>query len=248
MGRLADIFRHPIKAHGAEALQTVMLRANACMPYDRHWAVVHQRSTEDGSRWARCGNFMRGASTPTLMALTASFAPESGVMTLSHPQLPPLQFDPDQDQQAFLDWIAPIIPDEGRQPAAIIRAQAQGMTDAELPSITLANHATRRALGDRLGVELAPQRFRSNLWLDELAPWQEHEWIGKRLRIGDCTLRVDSRVARCRATEANPETGHRDAPVLDALQDGWGHQDFSVLAVVETDGQVSLGDRIEVLS
>jgi uncharacterized protein YcbX len=50
-------------------------------------------------------------------------------------------------------------------------------------------------------------------------------------------------IGRCRATEANPETGRRDAPTLAALEDGWGHTRFGVYAMVRKGGLVAVGDE-----
>jgi GTP-binding protein len=50
-------------------------------------------------------------------------------------------------------------------------------------------------------------------------------------------------IGRCRATEANPDTGRRDANTLAALEDGWGHTRFGVYAMVRKGGRVAVGDR-----
>jgi hypothetical protein len=50
-------------------------------------------------------------------------------------------------------------------------------------------------------------------------------------------------IGRCRATEANPDTGRRDANTLAALEDGWGHTQFGVYAMVRKGGRVAVGDR-----
>jgi len=38
---VSDIFRHPVKSHGREALSAVTLAAGKTMPWDRVWAVAH---------------------------------------------------------------------------------------------------------------------------------------------------------------------------------------------------------------
>ena len=43
MINVAALWRHPIKSHGREALQTVALTAGQTMPFDRTWAVMHSR-------------------------------------------------------------------------------------------------------------------------------------------------------------------------------------------------------------
>ncbi|MDO7663218.1 MAG: MOSC N-terminal beta barrel domain-containing protein, partial [Planktomarina temperata] len=71
MPRVTDIFRHPLKSHGREALQRVTLSQGAAMPWDRHWAVAHEASKADGREWAACANFSRVSKAPLLMAITA---------------------------------------------------------------------------------------------------------------------------------------------------------------------------------
>ncbi len=48
MPHVTDIFRHPLKSHGREALQLVALSRGETMPWDRCWAVAHEAST---ARW-----------------------------------------------------------------------------------------------------------------------------------------------------------------------------------------------------
>ena len=53
-------------------------------------------------------------------------------------------------------------------------------------------------------------------------------------------------IQRCRHTEANPETGRRDADTLGVLQ-SWGHRDMGVYAVVTQGGDIAVGDEMELL-
>ena len=241
------IWRHPIKAHGAEALNAVALTAGKTMPWDRAWAVVHELSKVDGSEWASCGNFSRGAKAPALMAITATFDEASHRITLTHPNRPEIIINPDTDSTAFLDWVRPIMPENRSASARIVQAAERGMTDTDFPSISLNNLASNRAVSEKLGVDLSPLRWRGNLWIDGLAPWEEFDWVGKRVRIGSVEFDVKERITRCMATTANPVTGLRDADTLSALQDNWGHKQFGVYGIVVTTGKIALGDKFEVL-
>ena len=40
--QFAALWRHPIKGHGREALETVDLTEGRTMPWDRRWAVAHE--------------------------------------------------------------------------------------------------------------------------------------------------------------------------------------------------------------
>ncbi len=246
-GRLTHIWRHPIKAHGVEALNDVTLSAGNTLPWDRAWAVVHELSKADGSEWVPCGNFSRGAKSPSLMALKAVLNEATGMISMSHPDLPDITFNPDRDSDAFIEWIRPIMPSDRTPSARIVRAKERGMTDTDFPSISLNNLATNRILGEKLGADLSPLRWRGNLWFDGLEPWQEFDWVGKQLRIGGAVLDIRERITRCMATTVNPDTGIRNADTLDALQEHWGHKQFGVYAVVVKGDNIALGDEIEVL-
>lgn len=248
-GRLAHIFRHPIKAHGREELASVVLSAGAALPWDRHWAVAHAVSKFDSAApaWVSCGNFQRGARTASLMAIEARFDPVSGVMSLTHPELTPLTFRPETEGARLIDWIAPISPQDQFRPVALVRAPDAAMTDTPFASVSIKNLASNAALAAHMGVDLSIHRWRGNLWLDDVPAWAEFDWIGRRLRIGGAVLEVRERVGRCKATTVNPATGHVDADTLAALRQVVGAQDFGVFAVVIDPGPIARDDRVELL-
>ena len=244
--RVTAIWRHPIKSHGREALERVALSAGQTLPYDRLWAVAHENSDADGSVWVSCGNFSRVSKAPKLMAITARTDEARETVTLSHPEAADLTFSPDSDSAAFLDWVRPLVPADRAQPARVIRARGPAMTDSDFPSVTLCNMSSHRAVEQRLGRPLSIHRWRGNIWMDGLAPWEEFDWLDREVQIGQAVFRVRERTDRCAATTTNPDTGVRDADTLGALET-WGHMDFSVRAEVVRSGDVALGDGVHRL-
>lgn len=245
-GRVTGLWRHPIKSHGREELEEVSFQAGATMPGDRIWAVAHEASKADNSAWSVCANFTRVAGTPALAAVSSNLDDATGRMTLRHPDRPDLDFDPETEPQAYLDWVAPLLTEGRAAPARFVRVPGRGMTDSDFPSVTLCNMASHRAVEQRLGQPLSIHRWRGNLWFDGLPLWEEFDWIGQDVQIGEAVFHVRERTTRCAATTANPETGRRDADTLGALQH-WGHEDFSVCAEVIQSGKVALGDKVKPL-
>ncbi len=245
-GKVTQIWRHPIKSHGREALEIVTLVAGQAMPWDRFWAVQHDQSQHDGVGWAECMNFMIGTRTPGLAGLWARLEEETRQITLTHEKLGQMTFHPDDDLEAsqFLAWIAPLIPENRAQPRQVVSAGTRGMTDSDFPSVSIMNESSHRAVSQNLGRPLEVERWRGNIWFDGLAPWEEFDWIGKTIQVGDATLKVHERIERCLHTAANPKTGARDADTLGALQNGWDHQDFGVYAEVIDGGEVAVGAGI----
>ncbi|WP_050605869.1 MOSC domain-containing protein [Ruegeria sp. 6PALISEP08] len=243
-GTVSNLWRHPIKSHGHEALSQVTVIPGQTMPGDRVWAVAHEAAKTDGSDWAPCSNFSRVAKAPELAAISAELHGDQ--VTLRHRDRPDLNFTPDAEQEVFLDWVKPLMPTDRAASARIVRVPGRGMTDSDFPSISLCNMASHRAVEQKLGQTLSIIRWRGNIWIDGLPLWEEFDWLGREVRIGQAVFRVRERITRCKATTANPETGARDADTLGTLS-SWGHQDFGVYAEVVQGGEIRLNDEVCVL-
>ncbi len=246
--RVAALWRHPIKGHGRESLTQVTLTAGQTMPWDRRWAVAHELSEVDNSAWSPCAAFSRGAKVPGLMAISAHCDITTGTVTLRHPDRPDLSFDPDQDVQAFLDWVRPLMPSNRAQSKHLVRVEGRGMTDTDYPSISLLNLASNTAMTAAMGQNISPLRWRGNIHISDLPAWAECDWTGKTLCIGAAELQVREPIVRCTATMANPDTGRRDADTLATLNRLFDHQNFGIYAEVTKTGDLSVGDTIEVLT
>lgn len=243
---VAAIWRHPIKSHSREALDRVTLAAGQAMPGDRVWAVAHDASKADGSQWVPCANFSRASKAGTLTAITSE-GDGSGAMVLRHPDLGELRFDPAEEPQALIDWSRPLMPPERAQSARLVKLEGRGFTDSDFPSVSLLNAASNRALSQAIGRDLDPRRWRGNMLVEGLAPWEEFDLVGKRIRLGGAELLVRERIVRCNATKHDPASGRLDADTLTALQVGWGHTDFGIYAEVMSGGEVATGDTLNVL-
>lgn len=246
-GRVTALWRHPIKSHGRETLDHVTLTEGQTMPWDRVWAVAHDQSDADGSKWVPCQHFNRGSQAPRLAAINARVDEATGTIHLTHPDQPDLAVNPDEDPGKLLDWSRALIPDNRAAPAKVLRGAQAGFTDTDYPTISIMNTASHKSVEGRLGRALEPERWRGNIWMDGFAPWEEFDWIGKTLKIGTAQLTVRERVERCLHTAASPVTGTRDTDTLGLLNEGWGHQDFGIYAEVSQTGDVAVGDTIEVL-
>lgn len=247
MGTVAELWRHPIKAHGREAINASDFHAGKCMPWDRHWAVTHEATKFDGAGWAHCRNFMIGARTPSLAGIWADFDEASGQITLRHQDIGSVTFNPEDDYSAFLNWVAPLCPPDRADPKGIVKAEGRGMTDSAIASVSIMNRASHISVESAMGHPLEMERWRANIWLDDVDAWDELSWIGQTIRIGTAEFEIRETCVRCMLTAANPVTGLRDVDTLAALQNSFGHKNFGVYAVVTKDGRVACGDTCEVL-
>ncbi|MGX9356513.1 MOSC domain-containing protein [Roseobacteraceae bacterium S113] len=240
--RLAQIWRHPLKGLGSEDVSSVQVTPEAAVIGDRVWALLNA-AAPDLDEWQPRRNFLQVASGPKLAAL--SVRSQGDTPELSHPDLGDLQLDPRTDGTKLGDWLAPIWPTDRPGPARLVQAPAQGMTDVEYPSISIGNLASLRALSQRAGFNIDPRRFRINLWLEGLAPWEEIDLLDEPIQIGQAILTPVEPIERCRAPDANPHTGTRDINMLRALEDGWSTRNFGIYVQATQAATLHVGDLLK---
>ena len=248
---VAALWRHPIKSHGREELDQVTLIKGQTMPWDRTWAVTHERSKFDHNapEWVFCRNFMIGSMNPKLAGIWAEYDDEAQVMHLRHADIGSISFNPEvsTDLERFIAWVQPLSAAGGNRATGLARVADRGMTDSDYPTISIMTHASHQAVADRLGTPLEIERWRGNIWLNGADAWDEMTWLGKDIQIGEAMLHVVEPIERCKHTMANPRTGTRDTDTLAALRDGWNHQDFGVYAKVIKGGKIALNDTAKVV-
>lgn len=248
--RLARIGRFPVKAIGGEALQRVTLTAGECLPGDRAYGVLHAealRFAEGGALpgWLPKAAFLRGSAAAALQAVRGGWT-QDGRLRLTHPERGPIEVDPDADDAALLDWLAPLWPQAKAPPARLVSAP-QPLTDSRQPFISLLSLSSLADLEARLGRPLGTDRWRANLWVEGWEPYAESHMRLMTLCIGPATLRVRERIERCEATSADTATGRLDGDMPAALDALFDHRNFGIYLEVLEGGEIAVGDPVEVL-
>lgn len=247
--RLAHIRSHPIKTLGADDLPDVTLAAGERLPGDRRYAVMHEaalKHLEAGAaltRWLPKAAFLRGAACLDLQAVKGGW--NGGRIHFSHPARPDIEIDPElaADQQALLDWLAPLWGAEKSPPARLVRGSEQ-LTDQNKPLVSILSLASLRALEARLGQPIGIDRWRANLWIEGWEPLAERDLIGQEIAIGTARLMVRKPIGRCVATDAETATGKRQLDMLAALRGFVGDEDFGIFAEVTTGARIAIGDEV----
>ena len=121
--------------------------------------------------------------------------------------------------------------------------------DREQSSISIMSTSSLKVFEETAGIKIDERRFRMNITIDGLDPWQELDLIGSAIRINNIKFNVIGPVVRCLATHVNPDTGERDCEVMSILTKEFSQERpvMGVLAVPVQEGTVSIGDRIDIV-
>ena len=129
----------------------------------------------------------------------------------------------------------------------IVHADGHSFSDVSAKCVHMINLASLREIERVAGRPLDPLRFRGNIYVDGLEPWQEFQWLGQEILVGNCRLKIFKRTMRCAATNVDPETGERDMAIPALLERHWGHSDFGVYArVLDKAATISIDDRVRL--
>ena len=229
VGRVASLWRYPVKSMGGEALEAVDVSWHG-LSGDRRWAFIRDGMARSGFPW-----------------LTIRERPDMG-------HYRPRFLEPNRPDDSAtvvrtpsgreLDVVDPALAAELGHGACVIK-QHQGVFDT-MP-LALITTQTVAALGVLVGAELDVRRFRPNLLVEAAGDgaFPEDAWVGLVLRIGGMRMRVDQRDKRCVMVNVHPETTERDPAILRAI----ARERQACLGVYGSTvypGRVTVGDPVVV--
>lgn len=255
MAEVTALFRYPIKGLSAEPLAELTLARNAGLAFDREFALALGTTAFDPQHPEPLdkGFFLMLRSNEVMATLTTRFEPETGRLTVKRDGQTVLTEDvtTEAGREAVEHYFEALVGPAARGRPRLVRAAGHKFTDGSVISpafmraVSLINLASIRALEERTGTPIHPLRFRANIYVDGLAPWEELGWVGREVSVGGLRLRGLARTPRCAAIDVNPETAERDTHLPKALKRHFGHVDLGIYLEVLADGTLAVGDRLE---
>lgn len=248
-GQAAAIFRHPIKGFTPEALSTVQLAPGQGFPHDRLYAVENGPCGFDPAAPAFVSKqkFTVLAHIARVAAARTRYDAATGGLHVTAPGAPEFlgNLTDEAGREAFARWLTDLLGEDVRGELRVLEAPGEWrFTDHPLGQVSLVNLASVRDLGQKMGVELDPLRFRANVYVEGWPAWAENQWAGKRLMLGWAQAQVYKPIVRCAAIHVDPTTAERDLDVTKALFDNYGHLHCGIYVRITSPGALGLGDAV----
>ena len=246
---IAKICRYPVKGLSPDPLEHASLTPGRILAGDRRFALALASTRFDGhaAQWQPKSAFLALVKHAKLAALDTHFDDASDELTVfrNDKQVARGKLT-DPVGRAIIEgfFAAYMGADTHGKPHLADAGEDISFTDQKDKLISIINLESVRDLERIVGQELAPERFRANIYVDGIAPWSEFDWLGRDIATGDAVLSVVDRTERCGAVNVNPRDGIRDQNLLKALQVGFGHVDMGVFASVTTAGSLAIGEAI----
>ena len=247
---VTGLFRYPVKGMTPEPLHATDVEARGCVPFDRAYAIENGAGRFDplDPKHLPKINFLMLMRNERMASLRTSFDDTTQTLTIFRDggQVAKGQLTTPIGRQLIEQFLSSYFAAELRGPPKIVHSADHSFSDVPVKCLHIVNLASIRELERVTSRAVDPLRFRANVYIDGLEPWQEFQWLGKQLKLGSTALNVFTRTERCDATNVDPETAARDMSIPNLLHRQWGHTDFGIYAKVETGGRISLNDTIAV--
>jgi uncharacterized protein YcbX len=262
MPRVAALYRYPVKGFTPEACDTLTVLDEGRIAGDRVLGIRFADTDAADEAWSKKTEMVALMNTPGLARLHLRFEAEALRLRLS------------VDSTVLVDEVLTTAgrtrlaaavaeyvltldenPLAGHPERLPLRVVGDGITpryhDAEAGQVTLHGRGSLHALTAALAhPEISELRFRSNIAVEGLDAWEEHSWVGRKVRIGTVEFDVVRSKVRCLATHANPTTGERDVPMLTTLTTVFGQEKptFGVAMVPSrAGGHLHVGDPVTLV-
>jgi uncharacterized protein len=232
VGRVAGLWRYPVKSMGGEALAEVDVSWHG-LAGDRRWAFIRDGVTQSGFPWltirqrADMSHYLPSFAEPTRpdKSPTVVRTPAGTLFDIADPAL-----------------AAELCPGGVR----LIR-QDRGIFDT-FP-LSLITDQTISRLGETVGTRLDVRRFRPNILVESAhgTPFMEDEWVGCVIRMGGLRMRIDQRDGRCVVITIDPDTTERNPAILRAVV-GDRQGCLGVYGSTVEPGRVALNDPVLIES
>lgn len=252
MAHIESLYRYPVKGLSAESLDQLKLEIGKGVSFDRCWAIENgtEKFDPENPRFLPKRTFFQLALNEKLAQLSCQFIEKSETLVISHENTEVLRTDMNSvacgdEIEAF---IADFMADDSRGNPRLVSANGHHFTDIPEKAVSLVNLASVAEISRVAGKNISPLRFRANIYVDGLKPWEEMDWVGKTIHVdGAPVFEVFAITGRCPATQVNLDTGERDVAMLDVLGDNFGHTKCGVYMKVIGDVTIKPDCSIKVL-
>ncbi|NOT67074.1 MAG: MOSC domain-containing protein [Methylophilaceae bacterium] len=262
MPRVVALYRYPVKGFTPEGCDALTVLDEGRIAGDRVLGIRFANSSALDDAWSKKNEFVALVNTPGLACLTLRFDHRT------------LHLDIGLKGSAL---VGGALDDTGRKRIALaienyvlqldenplsshpertpLRVVGDGVApryqDNEAGQITLHSRESLAAVATAVSNPgLSELRFRSNIVIEGLEAWEELNWVGRKICIGQVIFDGVAMKGRCLATHVNPDFGERDITVLKTLANTF-NQDKPTFAIgMVTNGaggQVHIGDKVSLV-
>ena len=249
--KIKKIFRFPIKSFTEENRSNVNINDEGRIIGDRIAAFKLGDSQTNNYLWLPKINYLSLMHLPFLANINISLNNRTNDITIKLPDKKKITLQ-SLDTKKVEEIIAEFLAENNfHKKISFLNPNHPDISfhDTKDGGISLHSLSSENEINSNLR-DIDGLRFRSNLVINSLEPFEELNWVGKKISISNMIFKVSKTITRCSAINCNPKKGVYDKNILKILPklNGVIKPSFGIkLNLISKGGKIKIEDEIKVL-
>ena len=246
----------PVKSLSFESIETCNIKKNLGMPNDRIFAfsrginIEDAKSIEKNPNERKLNNFLTLKNSPVLNKYNFSYIKNKLTLILQDKEIISISPDNTEERSLLIEKLAEL-ENTLIKPISLLYNKDFPFYDTShsnnvFNSVSLINLSSIKDFEEKITEKIEPQRFRGNFYVEGIDAWEERKWINKIIKINNISFKVEKNIPRCVAINLKPKTDDNSLNLLQSLKKSYNHFDMGIYLRAESDGKISLGDKLEL--
>ena len=252
---ISSIYFSPVKSISFQQISKCQIKKNIGIVNDRLFAfsrlleIKKAKRMEHDPAKRKLSNFLTLKNTPVLNKY--SFEYNKGKLELIKNKKKLVSIDPNNlNAIKLIEKKISTLESSVKTPIFLLKNKNEPFFDTNsggevMNSISLINHNSIKDIENKISHKVEYQRFRGNFYVEGLPPWEERKMLGKIIKIGGLSFKIDDNIPRCSATNLRPKTDKSTFNLPQKLKQLYDHSDLGVYILPLQDGEICSGDQIK---
>ena len=250
----------PVKSVSFQSINTCEIKKNIGIVGDRVFAFakdldldntkLFEKSPED--RKGKWNKVLTLKNSPVLSKYNFLFKENKLTLTFDHKEILTIDVNELSERQLLSNKIIEF-ENSLKKPIVLMKNEEFPFFDTSISnkvnfinSVSLLNIQSINDFQKKTDKKIEISRFRGNLCIDGIKPWEEREWIGKIIKINNVSFKVEKNIPRCVAINLKPATDDNSLNLLQSLRKIYNHFEMGIYLTPLDDGKINLGDKLEI--
>ena len=253
---ISSIHYCPVKSLSFQSIQSCEITKNLGMANDRIFAfsrsidIEKAKVIEKNPNERKLNNFLTLKNSPVLNKYNFVYENNSLTLTQDNKDLISISAD-DQNERLLLSNRLMELENSLINPIFLLKNNDFPFYDTShsnnvFNSMSLINLNSIKDFEKKINEKVELQRFRANFYVDGIEALEERSWIGKIIKIKNVSFKVEKNIPRCVAINLKPQTDDNSLNLLQSLKKIYNHFDMGIYLSALNDGEIEVGDEIEV--
>ena len=249
----------PVKSVSFQTIEKSQIKKDVGIIGDRIFAFAKDLDLEQAKLFEKSPDERKGKwnkvltlkNSPALNKYNFIFKEEKLTLTLKDQEILSIDINQLSEREALSNKIIEL-ENSLKEPIVLMKNEELPFFDTSISnkvdfvnSVSLLNIQSINDFQKKIVKKVEISRFRGNICIDGVKPWEEQEWVGKIVKINNVSFKVEKKIPRCVAINLKPQTDDNSLNLLQALKKTYNHFDMGIYLSALDDGKIEVGNKIE---